>query len=78
MTVEPGFGGQKLIMSSAQKIVDLRLEIARQGLNTSIEVDGGVNAENAEMLKQMGADILVAGSFVFNAADKKSAIQSLR
>lgn len=78
MTVEPGFGGQKLIMSSAEKIQKLKSEILRQGLSTTIEVDGGVNADNAKMLVNMGADILVAGSFVFNAKDKKAAIESLK
>ena len=78
MTVEPGFGGQKLIMSSAEKIALLKSEINMRGLDTLIEVDGGVNAENAEMLREFGADILVAGSFVFNAQNREAAIESLK
>ena len=78
MTVEPGFGGQKLIMSSAEKIALLKSEINMRGLDTLIEVDGGVNAENAVMLREFGADILVAGSFVFNAQNREAAISSLK
>ena len=78
MTVEPGFGGQKLIMSSAEKIALLKSEINMRGLDTLIEVDGGVNAENAVMLREFGADILVAGSFVFNAQNREAAIASLK
>ncbi len=78
MTVEPGFGGQKLIPSAAEKISALKKEIDRLGLDTKIEVDGGVNAENAAMLREMGADILVAGSFVFNSDDRRDAIEKLK
>ena len=78
MTVEPGFGGQKLIPSAAEKISALKKEIDRLGLDTKIEVDGGVNAENAAMLREMGADILVAGSFVFNSNDRRDAIEKLK
>ena len=78
MTVEPGFGGQKLIPESAEKIAVLKSEINRRGLNTLVEVDGGVNAENVEYLRKLGVDIIVAGSYVFNALDRKKAIESLR
>lgn len=78
MTVEPGFGGQKLIPESAEKIAVLKSEINRRGLNTLVEVDGGVNAENVEYLRKLGVDIIVAGSYVFNASDRKKAIESLR
>ena len=78
MTVEPGFGGQKLIVESAEKIAILKSEICRRGLDTLVEVDGGVNAENAEYLRNLGADIIVAGSYVFNSEDRKKAIESLR
>ena len=78
MTVEPGFGGQKLIVESAEKIAILKSEICRRGLDTLVEVDGGVNAENAEYLRNLGADIIVAGSYVFNSDDRKKAIESLR
>ena len=78
MTVDPGFGGQKLIPESAEKIAVLKSEINRRGLNTLVEVDGGVNAENVEYLRKLGVDIIVAGSYVFNASDRKKAIESLR
>ncbi len=78
MTVEPGFGGQKLITEAAEKIAILKKEIERRGLDTQIEVDGGVNKENVGYLKSLGADILVAGSYVFGSVDRKAAIESLR
>lgn len=78
MTVEPGFGGQKLITEAAEKIALLKEEITRRRLNTLIEVDGGVNNENAPYLKDLGADIFVAGSYILNSSDRKSAIKSLR
>ena len=78
MTVEPGFGGQRLIAEAAEKVAILKEEIKRRVLDTQIEVDGGVNKENAEYLKSLGADILVAGSYVFGSSDRKSAIESLR
>ena len=56
----------------------LKSEINRRGLNTLVEVDGGVNAENVEYLRKLGVDIIVAGSYVFNASDRKKAIESLR
>lgn len=78
MTVEPGFGGQKLILECAEKISVLKSEIRRRNLNTLIEVDGGINSENAEYVKNLGADIIVAGSYVFNSDDRKKAIENLR
>ena len=78
MTVEPGFGGQKLIYEAAEKISIIKEEIRRRGLNTLVEVDGGVNSENAQYLRDLGADILVAGSYILNSSDRKSAIESLR
>ena len=67
-----------VIPSAAEKISALKKEIDRLGLDTKIEVDGGVNAENAAMLREMGADILVAGSFVFNSDDRRDAIEKLK
>lgn len=78
MTVEPGFGGQKLISSAAEKIAVLKEEIAKQNLAVEIEVDGGINAENAAYLRNLGADILVAGSYIMASDDRKKAIDSLR
>ena len=78
MTVEPGFGGQKLIGECAEKIALIKEEIRRKELNTLVEVDGGVNSENADHLRNLGADILVAGSYILNSSDRKGAIESLR
>jgi len=74
MSVNPGFGGQKFIEHALQKIQLLR-EIM-PGLD--IEVDGGVNAETAKQCVDAGANILVAGSYIFEAKDRKKAIESLR
>lgn len=78
MSVNPGFGGQKFIESAVRKVESLKNEIARRGLKTLVEVDGGVNDKNAQMLGDAGADVLVAGSFVFGSDDYKKAIDSLR
>ncbi|MDE5708571.1 MAG: ribulose-phosphate 3-epimerase [Alistipes sp.] len=74
MSVEPGFGGQSFIPDSLQKIADLRALARQQGLNTLIEVDGGISARNAGELYAAGADALVAGSSIFGAADPEAEI----
>ena len=74
MSVEPGFGGQSFIPDSLQKIADLRAMARQQGLNTLIEVDGGISARNAGELYAAGADALVAGSSIFGAADPEAEI----
>ncbi|MFO8143307.1 MAG: ribulose-phosphate 3-epimerase [Dehalococcoidales bacterium] len=66
MTVNPGFGGQKFIMGMLDKISRLRAEIDRKGLNTELEVDGGINKDTAPKAVQAGARVLVAGAAVFN------------
>ena len=78
MTVEPGYGGQALIPSVLDKIKELREVIRERGLSLEIEVDGGVNLQNAATVIEAGADILVAGSAVFNADDAKATIDALR
>ena len=78
MTVEPGFGGQKFMSDMLPKIELLRSECERRGRNIHIQVDGGINAVNAAEVKKAGADVLVAGSAVFNAADCAAAIKELR
>lgn len=78
MSVYAGFGGQKFIPEALDKVRALRAEIDRRGLNTLIQVDGGVNAENAPLLWQAGADALVAGSAVFSAPDPENAIRLLK
>jgi ribulose-phosphate 3-epimerase len=78
MSVNPGFGGQKFISGTYSKIKRLKLLIQEQGTATLIEIDGGVNQENAPLLLQAGADVLVAGSFVFTAANPLSTIEDLK
>lgn len=77
MSVNPGFGGQKFIPYSLEKVKEL-CEIRKQrNLNFLIEVDGGVNADNARLLEENGADILVAGSYIFKSSDRRSAIKKI-
>ncbi|MBO5015474.1 MAG: ribulose-phosphate 3-epimerase [Bacteroidaceae bacterium] len=78
MSVNPGFGGQKFIPHTLDKIRELRALIERTGSHALIEVDGGVNEETAKALVEAGADILVAGSYVFGAADRKEAVRQLK
>jgi len=78
MSVNPGFGGQKFIPSVLDKIKELRELSEKKNPKLLIEVDGGVNDTNAKILKEAGADILVAGSFVFKSDDYEKAIRSLR
>ena len=78
MSVEPGFGGQSFMPSALDKLRELKAEINRQGLDVLLEVDGGVNTETAPLCADAGADILVAGSFLFNAEDTVAAVNSLK
>ena len=78
MSVFAGFGGQKFIEDTYQRVRVLKEEIIRQGLALPIEVDGGVSPSNASMLVQAGAEILVAGSAVFKAADPAQVIASMK
>ena len=78
MTVEPGYGGQELIPETLEKVRKLRAEIIKRGLNLDIQVDGGINDKNAHEAIAAGANILVAGSAVFKAKDRKLAIDALR
>ena len=66
MSVEPGFGGQKFMPESLDKLSALRDEITRQGLNVELEIDGGINGETAPLAVKAGATVLVAGSYVFS------------
>lgn len=77
MSVNPGFGGQKFIPGAVKKTRQLRQLITESGSNALIEIDGGVNLETGRLLADAGADILVAGSFVFSAPDPKEIIHSL-
>lgn len=78
MSVNPGFGGQKFIPNTFKKITQLREMITRCQASALIEVDGGVNVQNAPLLKKAGADVLVAGSSVFRAPDMREAIHQLK
>lgn len=78
MSVEPGFGGQKFIPQSLEKIAAIRAEAARRGLAPEIEVDGGINLSTAPLCARAGADILVAGSAVFRAPNPAGAMAALR
>lgn len=77
MSVNPGFGGQKFISHTVQKVHELKQLIQETGSQALIEVDGGVNLETGLMLSQAGADILVAGSYIFNAKDPVEACSLL-
>ena len=78
MTVEPGFGGQKLIPETVSKVRELRDYANANGINIDIEVDGGIGADNLTMLTDAGANVIVAGSSIFKAADPKKAIEDMR
>ena len=77
MSVEPGFGGQKFQSSALRKLEALKAEREARGLPFLLEVDGGVNAETAPFCVEAGADVLVAGSAVFSAADPAAAVRAL-
>lgn len=78
MSVNPGFGGQSFIENTYDKVKALKALINKRKLATLIEIDGGVTTENAQKLVDAGADILVAGSFVFNSADPLATIKALK
>lgn len=78
MSVNPGFGGQSFIQRTLHKVETLRVMIDRQGLNTLIEVDGGVNEATGQALVNAGADALVAGSYVFKHRSPQEAIRILK
>jgi len=78
MSVNPGFGNQKFIPYSVDKVRRLKELIERKGSKALIEVDGGVNLETGKLLKDAGADALVAGSFVFKSADPTTTISELK
>ncbi|QYH38337.1 ribulose-phosphate 3-epimerase [Algoriphagus sp. NBT04N3] len=78
MSVNPGFGGQKFIENTYSKVSRLKEMIDTKGCETLIEIDGGVNLDNAPKLMEAGADVLVAGSFVFNSSNPKEIISELK
>lgn len=78
MSVNPGFGGQKFIENTYKKVKALKAMIKNAGSNALIEIDGGVNLQNAKLLIDAGADVLVAGNFVFSASNPGKVIEELK
>lgn len=78
MSVNPGFGGQSFIENTYKKVKQLKEIISRNGASTLIEIDGGVTSKNAKQLVEAGADVLVAGSFVFNSDNPITTIADLK
>lgn len=78
MTVNPGFGGQSYLELSTRKIEELRNIIVRRSLNVDIEVDGGIDSDNINIVTKAGANIIVAGSAVYNSSDVSEAIKQLK
>ena len=78
MSVNPGFGGQKFIPNTIKKVTQLKNLIIKYNSNALIEVDGGVNLETGRMLVDAGADVLVAGSFVFSSENPEETIKELK
>lgn len=78
MSVNPGFGGQKFIYSQLKKIENLANKIAKLGKEIDLQVDGGINDKTAKEVIEAGANVLVAGSYIFGSEDRKAAIKNLR
>lgn len=78
MSVNPGFGGQSFIENTYDKVVALKELITRKGASTIIEIDGGVTSKNAKQLADAGADVLVAGSYVFKSENPTKTITDLK
>ena len=78
MTVEPGFGGQGFLYHMLDKISTIQNMIERSNAKCFLEVDGGINRDTAKLVREHGADVLVAGSYFFKAADRKGAVLELR
>ena len=78
MTVNPGFAGQKFILPMVEKIAMLHDQLQTLGVEIDIEVDGGINEETAALVREAGANILVAGSAIYNATDMQKAMNAIR
>jgi len=78
MSVNPGFGGQKFIANAVKKVAETKQLIQAKGSSALIEVDGGVNLETGKLLVDAGADVLVAGSFVFGSTHPSETIEQLK
>lgn len=77
MSVFPGYGGQKFIESTTEKVIFLKKRIQQHGLDCLIQVDGGINANNINMLKEAGADLFVIGTFLYNSDNIGQTIQTV-
>ena len=77
MSVNPGFGGQSFIENTYEKVRELKKLISEKGASTKIEIDGGVTNKNAKQLVEAGADVLVAGSYVFGSENPTETIKDL-
>ncbi|MBQ8203763.1 MAG: ribulose-phosphate 3-epimerase [Clostridia bacterium] len=78
MSVEPGFGGQKFMPSALDKLTALKNECNSRGLNIDIEVDGGINKETAPLAVKAGANVLVAGNYIFSAEDMAARVKEIK
>ncbi len=78
MSVEPGFGGQKFMNEALDKLKKLRSEITKRNLDILLEVDGGINAETAPLAVKAGADVLVAGNYLFSAEDMGARVKEIK
>ena len=78
MSVEPGFGGQKFMPIAIDKIGEIKAECERQGLSVDIEVDGGINAQTAPLAVAAGANVLVAGNYLFSADDMSARVKEIK
>lgn len=78
MSVFPGFGGQKFIPSALDKLREIRAIINESGRDIDLEIDGGITAENVHLVKEAGANVIVAGSAIFKADDRAAAIAALK
>ena len=78
MSINPGFGGQTFLENACKKVAQIKLLIEKSGSQAKIEVDGGVNLDTGARLLEAGADVLVAGSFVFNSPDPSATIDALK
>lgn len=78
MSVEPGFGGQKFMPESLDKVRKLSAEAKRQGLNLEIQIDGGINAETAPLAVEAGVTVLVAGNYIFSAENVEETVKQIK
>ena len=78
MSVFPGFGGQKFIENTLERGYEVRKKISQSNLDIDLEIDGGVNGDNINVIKEAGFNIIVAGSYIFNSQDIEAKIQTLR